>query len=117
MRMWMINPKFLCDKHLLGEHGEIHKHRHCFLKRHNINGRIKPVVQIEPKSMSVRHDILAAELLRRGFKHQSAYIMPDINYLPEDLRDVKVDKDLSIRDLVSRCSECAKNLRGVKEYA
>jgi len=24
MRMWMLNPKALCRKHLMGEHVEIH---------------------------------------------------------------------------------------------
>jgi len=23
MRMWMISPKFMCIKHIVGEHGEI----------------------------------------------------------------------------------------------
>jgi hypothetical protein len=27
MMMWMIDPVLLCRKHLLGEHGEIHKFR------------------------------------------------------------------------------------------
>ncbi|MFW6247177.1 MAG: hypothetical protein ACOC22_03345 [bacterium] len=30
--MWGINPELLCKKHLLGEHGEIHKHRYNFVK-------------------------------------------------------------------------------------
>ena len=24
MRMWMVNPGFMCNKHLLGEHVECH---------------------------------------------------------------------------------------------
>lgn len=24
MRMWVVNPKILCRKHLLGEHVELH---------------------------------------------------------------------------------------------
>ena len=24
MRMWMVNPKMMCNKHLLGEHVELH---------------------------------------------------------------------------------------------
>ena len=35
MRMWMISPEWLCRKHLIGEHGEIHKH-------HSIAKRIAP---------------------------------------------------------------------------
>ena len=30
MRMWMLNPELLCKKHLLGAHGELHKHRTQF---------------------------------------------------------------------------------------
>lgn len=59
MRMWMIDPAFLCRKHLLGAHGEIHKHRHTFEKKYSIDGRITPIVQIEPGSMKEEHDRLA----------------------------------------------------------
>jgi len=107
----MIDPKLLCRKHLLGEHGEIHKHRHNFVKQHKIDRRISPVVQIEPKSMESRHDELADEMVRRGFNHQSPYEQPDISYLPEYQRFAEVDLDISIDDLISRCPECYKNIK------
>jgi len=107
----MINPKLLCRKHLLGEHGEIHKHRHNFEKHHKIDRRISPVVQIEPKSMQTRHDELAMEMLRRGFNHKSPYEQPDISYLPEHQRFAEVDLDISIDDLINRCPECFKNIK------
>lgn len=106
MRMWMIDPKLLCNKHLLGEHGEIHKHRHNFEKKHNIKGRIFPVVQIEPESMKIRHDELAKEMLIRNMNHKSPYIQPDLSYLSKELRYAKVDVNNSIHDLKNRCSEC-----------
>lgn len=56
MRMWMSNPRFMCRKHLLGEHGELHKFRHMFIKGHSIEGRRG---QIEPAAMKDRHDELA----------------------------------------------------------
>lgn len=112
MRMWMLNPKLLCNKHLLGEHSEIHKHRHCFEKHHNITGRIFPVVQIEPAAMQARHDILAAELLCRGFSHKSPYTQPDISYLPPEQQNAIVDKDASAMDLQSRCVECRIRING-----
>ena len=62
MRMWMVNPKILCRKHLLGEHGEIHKHRHNFVKQHSITKRIE-LGQIEPSSMESRHDELVKEMI------------------------------------------------------
>lgn len=108
MRMWMINPKLLCKKHLLGEHGEIHKHRHNFIKHHGIHGRIFPIVQIEPSSMKLRHDNLAAEMLRRGYNHQSPYEQPDISYLQNSERYVKVDLEYNIKDLSDRCLDCGK---------
>lgn len=108
MRMWMLDPQILCKKHLLGEHGEIHKHRHNFVKKHSITGRIKPIVQIEPQSMQSRHDALAQEMIKRGYNHQSEYVQPDISYLPQDEQIAKVDLNISIKDLISRCSECKK---------
>lgn len=108
MRMWMINPKWLCRKHLLGEYGEIHKHRHNFVKHHSIAKRVSPVVQVEPLAMYARHDALAAEMVRRGYNHNSLYEMPDLSYLPKAHREVKVDVYLSIKDLIDRCPECKK---------
>ena len=86
MRMWMIDPKLLCRKHLLGEHAEIHKHRHNFVKQHNITGRIYPIVQIEPENMKSRHDELAKEMIKRGYNHNSPYEQPDLDYLPNNQR-------------------------------
>lgn len=106
MRMWMINPQILCQNHLLGEHGEIHKHKHIFEKKQSIYGRIYPSVQIEPSKMKERHDELAEEMLRRGMKHKSPYEMPDISYLPEPQRNAKVDIKYNFLDLIDRCSEC-----------
>ena len=106
MRMWMIEPELLCDKHLLGSHGEIHKHRHNFVKKHKMNGRISPIVQIEPAEMGNRHDILAREMIRRGMNHKSPYEQPDISYLPEDQQNCKVDLEISKADLIERCGNC-----------
>jgi hypothetical protein len=108
--MWMIDPRLLCRKHLLGEHGEIHKHRHNFVKQHSISKRVSPVVQIEPQSMESRHDELAAEMLRRGFNHQSPFEQPDISYLPDSERNAVVDINVSMSDLIERCPICKKNM-------
>ena len=110
MRMWMVNPELLCTKHLLGEHGEIHKHRHNFLKQHKITKRIIPIVQIEPMQMEFRHNELAKEMLRRGFNHLSPYQQPDISYLNNNEREAKVDINNSLIDLKNRCIKCAKNI-------
>jgi hypothetical protein len=99
----MVPTELLCNRHLLGEHGEIHKHRHNFVKRHSIAGRRG---QIEPMAMAQRHDELAAELLKRGMNHQSPYEMPDLSHLPTLDRVGKVDQETSLRDLHNRCEAC-----------
>ena len=110
MRMWGIDPKFLCQKHLIGEHGEIHKHRHNFVKKHKITKRITPIVQIEPENMQNRHDELALEMLRRGYNHNSPYEQPDLSHLSNNERYAKIDINNSIKDLFDRCPECSKNI-------
>lgn len=111
MRMWMLSPQTMCDKHLLGEHGEIHKHRHNFVKGHKISGRLSPVVQIEPKSMKSRHDMLAEEMLRRGFNHKSPYEQPDLSSYSLEERFAEVDLKISEKDLLGRCETCRKRFQ------
>lgn len=113
MRMWMIPTNILCTKHLLGEHGEIHKHRHNFVKKHNIRGRIFPVVQIEPSSMETRHNELATEMLKRNMHHKSDYIQPNIDYLPDELKNAKVDVIFSLQDLLNRCPSCSQRYHNI----
>ena len=107
MRMWLINPEYLCRQHLLGEHMEIHSHKNVFLKKHSIFGRIYPEAQIEPEAMKQRHDELAEEMIRRGMNHKRPYEMPDLSYLPKDQREAKVDRLKSLK-LLLKCSECKK---------
>jgi hypothetical protein len=111
MRMWGINPELLCNKHLIGEHGEIHKHRHNFVKKHKITNRITPIVQIEPQNMETRHNQLAIEMLRRGFNHNSPYELPDLSHLNDKERYAKIDINISIRDLKNRCPQCNEKLK------
>ncbi len=101
----MIPPKYLCRVHLLGEHGEIHKHRHNFVKRHSITGRIAGNA-CAPLSMETRHDELAREMLRRGYNHNSPYTLPDLSHLSEYERTYKVDTQASLLMLLERCPDC-----------
>jgi hypothetical protein len=110
MRMWMIEPSMLCNKHLLGEHGEIHKHRHNFVKQHSITGRIKPIVLIEPSAMKARHDELAKEMIKREMNHKSPYKQPSLSHLPKDERYAKADINYNLIDLANRCPDCKERI-------
>lgn len=106
----MLPVDEMCMTHIVGEHGEIHKHRHCFIKKYSISGRVNDIVQIEPKSMKKRHDELAKVL-----NHNSPYKQPSISYLRKEERTAKVNLDESRKELIKRCPKCRekiiKNLR------
>jgi len=110
MRMWMLHPALFCNQHLLGEHGEIHKHRPSFVKQHSIAGRIRPIVLIEPEAMKRRHDLLAEEMIHRGMNHKSPYEQPDLSYLVYEDRYAKADIDYNLWDLANRCPACKERI-------
>jgi hypothetical protein len=60
--------------------------------------------------MQTRHDALAKEMLRRGYKHQSPYEMPDISHLTNHEKSFTVDLQQSKRDLIERCPECKRSI-------
>ena len=107
MRMWMVDPRILCRKHLLGEYNELHKHRHVFVKQHKIDGYIKNNC-IEPMHMKRRHDQLAHEMEWRGYNHKSNYEQPDISYLPDHQQYYRVNVPNALKDLLDRCEHCRK---------
>lgn len=108
--MWMVDTDLLCDKHLVGEHGELHKFIPSFKKKHRIDRRIQPIVQIELSAYKKRHDELALEMEKRGFNHRSPLHekdLPDFSYLPKEQFEALVDTDISFVDLGKRCEKCS----------
>ena len=116
MRMWMVDPKVLCRKHLLGEHGEIHKHLPSFRKGHSVAGRFSPVVQIQLNALKSRHDELATEMVRRGYNHKSPLVnVPDLCKIYKDYFHLEVDIVNSAFDLMNRCEDCKKRMERRKQ--
>lgn len=103
----MVKTAELCDRHLLGEHGEYHKHLWCWIKQFKIDGRISGNA-IEPMSYKRRHDELEAEMKRRGMKPNSPLSQPDFSYLSEAQRNFKVDVKLARELLLERCEKCRR---------
>lgn len=107
MRMWMVNPVLLCDKHLLGEHGEIHKFIPTFRRGLKVDKRFSPVVQVQFDGYRQRHDALADEMLLRGMNHRSPLKeLPDFELIYPKYFNLKVDIDFSLNDLQARCEDC-----------
>lgn len=111
MRMWMVNPKFMCRKHLLGEHNEIGMFAGSLRKKIRIDGYIRNNL-LEPTSLLQRHNQLADEMIQRGYNHNSPMYNIDydklISYLPYEHRIYIVNSDKSMLDLFHRCEECKK---------
>ena len=105
MRMWMVDSKLLCNKHLLGEHGELHKFLNNWTKKHAITGRIA-INAIEPMSYEKRHTELAQEMLSRGMNHQSPLVQPDFSYLPPEQQHYEVNQKQSLGLLHEKCEKC-----------
>ena len=108
MRMWMVDPKIMCRKHLLGEHVEIHMFNGHIRRGRQIYGYVKSNC-VEVLSMNKRHDEIASEMIRRHYKHNSPLnkiSSEDLSYLGSPTINAKVDSKESLKDLITRCSEC-----------
>lgn len=73
MRVWDLEPEILCRKHLLGEHREMHAIWSVIA-----NGKTGYSKHPETlrwvghlKALYKRHEKIAAEMERRGYKHLS----------------------------------------------
>lgn len=102
MRMWMVNPKTMCRKHLLGEHVECHMLVGSMRKRKSMAGYISNGL-VELDKIQLRHDAVATEMTERGYNHKSP--LPEV---PDRLFNGVVDRDKSLGDLYSRCDDCRR---------
>lgn len=101
--MWMINPKLLCRKHLLGEHVECHMFVGCINKDISLAGYVdKGLVEIH--NIQNRHDVLAQEMANRAYKHKSP--LPEFNSWKEG--NINISKNMI--ELGIRCNECKKKI-------
>jgi len=102
MRMWMVDPKKMCRKHLLGEHVEIHMKAGTLLRGRSIDGFLDRGL-LEPQSAQKRHDALVAEMQSRGYTHHSP--LPDF---PQNGCKARVLRQQSEAELAARCPDCRK---------
>lgn len=102
-RLWGVTPEFLCSKHLLGEHKEMHQeagtlenHPHglAIVKGHAEKG------QVDTSLIKERHDELVEEMKRRGMNHNSPLDFED------DLDLGEIDLEKNLKDLSERCEKC-----------
>lgn len=110
MRMWMVDPELLCDRHLLGEHVECHMLEGSLRRGRSIDGFIAKGL-LEPASVRTRHDRLADEMAARGFRHASPLLEVDLAHLPASALACRVDVAAARAELFARCPACAARRR------
>jgi len=115
MRMWMVDPKLMCRKHLLGEHVELHMIVGAINKGKSLEGFLVDNM-LEPVSIRGRHEAIAKEMARRGYNHKSPLPTHQI-VLPTSILlkgkrilaiDIIIDRKAAWLELTNRCPECAK---------
>jgi hypothetical protein len=109
MRMWNVDPKLLCRQHLLGEHLETHYFIGTIKKGKSIKGYIDGGL-VEVHNILRRHDELAEEMKRRGYKHSHN---PDL-YDCELWECGCVDSEQNIVELHRRCKDCRERIENGK---
>lgn len=100
----------MCGKHLLGEHLEMH----MFLSSVNLGRKIEGFIRnglVEVHNIKRRHSELVAEMLKRGWKHNSP-----ISELPELAEQGCIDKEKSMHLLFSRCKDCKERYEYEKQF-
>lgn len=105
MRMWMVDPRIMCRKHLLGEHVEHHMFVGTINKGTAIDGYISGNL-LEPTQLLIRHYHLATEMLARGYQHKSELSAVDLSWLSAKQLLTSVDQESSLTELLRRCPDC-----------
>ncbi len=109
MRMWMVDPKVLCQQHLLGEHVEIHMLVGSLRRGRSIKGFLDRGL-LDPSAVYTRHAALALEMGRRGLRHRSELLVADV----QQYQAGSVDPAESLHALASRCSACCQRIDQAK---
>lgn len=117
MRMWMVDPKIMCQKHLCGEHLEMHMFLCHLQRKRKVDGYLKNNC-LQMRSIYQRHEDLAKEMISRGYNHKSP--MKEIDFecvydYPKEQIYWEVNSVSAQKDLLDRCPECKKRFEEQKK--
>lgn len=105
MRMWMINPEALCDKHLMIEHFDLHS-LSLVLREHMCLHELIALNAMEAHSIVSRHAEVASELHRRHMEHSTPLPELALEGLPPRILNYSIDVERSRYDLIVGCADC-----------
>lgn len=102
MRMWGVNPKLLCQRHLLGEHVEMHMFVGTLQKKISVEGYTSTGL-VDLTKLRSRHAELMLEMRNRRMNHKSP--LPALpRRLPKHTGTIDVQRNLE--ELKRRCPDC-----------
>lgn len=113
MRVWDIAPAELCDKHLVAEHAEIHAVSAVISQSKRGFASHPEVSRWRGKlpALSRRHDVVAAEMIGRSFRHSSPMPVSDADQ--PVTQDALLDSpEEQRRILAGKACGCAARLAG-----
>ncbi len=112
MRMWMVDVRKMCRKHLLGEHVECHMIAASVRDGRSLDGYVDSNA-LQLKSLVVRHAALSREMLRRGYRHRSPLLTLSWNIeISRKAWASRVSLSASRAELHRRCQECREMALG-----
>jgi len=104
MRIWATPVHLMCGKHLRGEHVELHMFASVIAKGKSVQGFIDDGL-FDINQLASRHEIVAAEMLRRGGNHQSPLDFNAARY-PQIETTNHIDVRANTFELARRCPDC-----------
>lgn len=110
----MVEPQIMCQKHLCGEHVELHMFLSHLKSKKKIDGFLRNNC-LQPRMLFLRHEQIANEMLARGYKHKSPIQEIDCSCvldLPDFQQYWEVDTDESLKELLKRCPRCNERFFG-----
>ncbi len=108
MRMWGVDPRKMCREHLLGEHSELHLAVFLLRKGVSLRGFVEKGL-MDISLISKRHDELAKEMSRRGYRHTSSLRISKrdlAKWLKANPYAPCISTSSNRKELRRRCREC-----------
>ena len=109
MRMWMVNPKLLCQRHLLSEHCDIHRFISSVRVGHDVR-RCLIRAMIDPSKVYQRHAELEEEIAERGGRLNSPLLASECNAYAKWYGSTTINISRSLSDLSNCCIDCQSRI-------
>jgi hypothetical protein len=107
--MWMVDPRLLCQRHLLLEHCHIHLFVSSVRKGHNIRRYLLKSL-VDPSSIYKRHKELEDEIIVRGGKLDSPLSEAECIAYATWYGSTTINIGRSLADLADCCDDCCSRI-------